>query len=274
MNVNMYSNSIVRENISILIKHGFNIIEPEEGDLACGWEGKGRLPEINNLLLQVEKVLTVQDFKQDNILITAGATREHIDPVRFISNPSTGKMGYAMAEASWLRGASATLISGHSELSEPYGVKTIKVENAYDMYMEAHNNFNENNIIIKCAAVSDFTPKTNSNNKIKRNGTGMNLKLEKTDDILQSLGNIKTNEILVGFAAETDNLIQNSIKKLKNKNLDLIVSNDINKEGAGFGTDTNIAYLIDKNENVEELPIMSKKELAHKILDKINELRS
>lgn len=272
MNVNMYSNSIVKENIQKLKDHGFIVMEPGEGDLACGWEGKGRLPETEKMLLEIKKAVTFQDFKDKNILVTSGPTREYIDPTRFISNPSSGKMGYEIAKASWLRGAKTTLICGQTNLSDLYGVNTIRVENSEQMFNKVHCNLKDTDIIIKAAAVSDYTPAEKSNIKIKKSDNDFSLKLKRTKDIIKSVGDEKKNQILVGFAAETDDIVKNALKKIKEKNLDLIVANDVTKTGAGFGSDTNIACIIDRNEKVEELPIMKKFDLANKILDKIKEL--
>ncbi len=272
MNVNMYSNSIVKENINKLKDHGFIIMQPGEGNLACGWEGKGRLPETEKIISEIKKALTKQDFKNKKILVTAGPTREHIDPTRFISNPSSGKMGYEIAKAAWLRGAITTLISGQTTLELPYGVNIVRVRSAEQMFQKVHCNLKEADIIIKAAAVCDYKPIKKSKQKIKKSENDFTLKLERTEDILKSIGAKKTNQIVVGFAAETDNIVEGALKKIKDKNLDLIVANDITKEGAGFESDTNIACLIDRNENVEELPIMTKLDLANKILDKIAEL--
>ena len=272
MNVNMYSNSIVRENLEKLRKHGFTVVEPGDGYLACGWTGKGRLAEWDIIELEIAKALTKQDFSGRKILISAGATREHIDPVRFISNPSTGKMGYSIAKAAWLRGASVTLVSGYSSLPDPYGAKTARVTDSADMYEKMHENFASADIVIKSAAVSDYTPSEKSNEKIKKAKKELSIPLKKTRDILKSLGANKGDKILVGFAAETENLISNSEKKLKEKNLDLIVANDVSAPKAGFGEDTNIAWLLD-GKGTEKLPLMSKFELANRILDRIREIK-
>ena len=273
MNMNMYSNSIVQENIEKLRRHGFTLVEPGEGDLACGWTGKGRLAETEIIELEVAKAVTPQDFAGENILVSAGATREHIDPVRFISNPSTGKMGYSIARAGWLRGARTTLVSGYCSLPDPYGVKMVKATDSDDMYEKIHESFNWADIVIKSAAVSDYSPSEKSKQKIKKSEKELCIPLKKTRDILKSLGEDKKNRILVGFAAETENLIDNSRRKMEEKNLDLIVANDVTAPQAGFGKDTNIAWLVD-GEKAEELPVMSKFELANRILDKIKEIES
>lgn len=272
MNVNMYSNGLVQENIKKLKDHGFQIMEPEEGNLACGWEGKGRLPDIELIKLIIKKTLTKQDFHGKKILVTAGPTREKIDPARFISNPSTGKMGYEIARAGWIRGAEVTLISGISQLPPPHGVKLITTENSKDMFEKTEHYFKEADILIKSAAVSDYTPKKNSSQKIKKSDNSLTLQLKRTKDILKSVAKNKNGQIVVGFAAETENLVENAIKKIQEKKLDLVVANEIGKENAGFGSDTNIAYLIDKNGKTEELPLMTKEELSHRILDKVAKL--
>ncbi len=271
MNVNMYSNSIVRENVEKLRRHGFTVVEPEEGDLACGWTGKGRLAESGAIELETAKALTPQDYAGKNLLVTAGATREHMDPVRFISNPSTGKMGYSIAAAGWLRGAETTLVSGHSSLPDPRGVRVLRVGSSEEMYERVHERFAEADIVIKSAAVSDYAPREKSPRKVKKSKRELSLRLEKTKDILKSLGEDKKDRILVGFSAETENLVENSRKKMEEKNLDLVVANDVTAPGAGFGEDTNVACLVD-GETVEELPLMSKFELADRILDRIKEL--
>ena len=271
MNSNMYSNSIVQENMEKLRRHGFTIVEPGEGDLACGWTGRGRLAETDVIALEVQKAVTPQDYAGENILVSAGATREHIDPVRFISNPSTGKMGYSIARAGWLRGARATLVSGYSSLPDPHGVDVVRVTDCDEMYEKIHERFDSVDIVIKSAAVSDYSPCEKSEQKIKKSKKELSIPFKKTRDILKSLGEDKKNRILVGFAAETENILDNSRKKLKEKNLDLVVANDVTASQAGFGEDTNVAWLVDR-ERVEELPLMSKFELANRILDRIKEI--
>ena len=271
MNSNMYSNSIVQENMEKLRRHGFTIVEPGEGDLACGWTGRGRLAETDIIALEVQKAVTPQDYAGENILVSAGATREHIDPVRFISNPSTGKMGYSIARAGWLRGARATLVSGYSSLPDPHGVDVVRVTDCDEMYEKIHERFDSVDIVIKSAAVSDYSPCEKSEQKIKKSKKELSIPFKKTRDILKSLGEDKKNRILVGFAAETENILDNSRKKLKEKNLDLVVANDVTASQAGFGEDTNVAWLVDR-ERVEELPLMSKFELANRILDRIKEI--
>ena len=267
MNVNMYRNSIVSENIRKLENAGYMIIEPYEGDLACGWEGKGRLADIEDISIEVEKKLSPKDLKGKKILITAGATREFVDPVRFISNPSSGKMGYSIARAAWMRGGDVTLITGYAEIPPPYGINTIRVESADDMYKAVMSNMKGKDVIIKAAAVSDYKSAGKRTNKIKKSAKSITLELTKTKDILKEIGDNKNGTFLVGFAAESENITENSKKKLKNKNLDLIVANDIKQEGAGFGSDTNIVRIISKDGKKFDLPLMAKEKLGHEILN-------
>lgn len=267
MNVNMYGNPLVAENIRKLENAGYKIVEPYEGDLACGWEGKGRLADIEDISIEIEKELSPKDLNEKKVLITAGATREFIDPVRFISNPSSGKMGYSIARAAWMRGGDVTLITGFAEIPPPYGVKTIRVNSADEMYKAVMSNIKGMDVIIKAAAVSDYKTVDKKSNKIKKSENSMTLELTKTRDILKEIGNSKNGTFVVGFAAESENISENSEKKLKNKNLDLIVANDIKQKGAGFGADTNIVSIISKNGEKFDLPLMAKEELGHEILN-------
>lgn len=273
MNVNMYENTLVKENIDKLKKHGHMVMEPYEGSLACGWEGKGRLAEISDIVLEIEKKLTKQDLANKKILVTAGATREFIDPFRFISNPSTGKMGYAIAKAAWMRGADVTLISAYAEIPDPYGVNYINAESASDMFDKVMDDLSSFDIVIKAAGVSDYTPLRKEEQKIKKSAKNLTIKLKKTRDILNAIGKIKNRPIVVGFAAESENIVKNSGEKLKAKGVDLIVANNILENGAGFGGDTNIVHFIKPNGEVKSLPKMSKIDIGHKILEEIKALR-
>jgi len=273
MNVNMYNNPAVHENVERLKRRGVIIIEPDEGELACGWEGKGRYPEIDFILQEVEKVFSPKDFKGQRVMITAGATREFIDSVRFISNPSTGKMGYALAREGCLRGADVVLISGKTDVPPPRGVDVVNALTAGDMYEKVMKYFDWADIIIKAAAVGDYTPSTTIQGKVKKDKKEFTLTLKPTRDILLEIGEMKDGKIIVGFAAEYENIIENSKDKLIGKNADLIVANDISKDGSGFGHDTNIAYLVDRSGKVEELPLMSKADLAGRVFDKILEIK-
>lgn len=272
MNVNMYENPAVQENIAKLRERGFVIMEPGEGDLACGWEGKGRLPEIEVILGEIEKTLTPHDMSNEKVLVTAGATREFIDSVRFISNPSSGKMGYALAREASNRGAGVVLISGKTNLCPIPGVKTINIESSEEMYKSVMEYLDWSTIVIKAAAVGDYAPIKTRNRKIKKDDKDKILELKHTKDILHDIGKKKNGRIIIGFAAETDNLVKNAQEKLKKKNADLIVANDVSQVGAGFEEDTNIAHLIYDN-NKEELPLMPKSLLAQKIFDKISDIK-
>lgn len=274
MNVNMYNNPIVQENIEKLKKRGFMIVEPTEGDLACGYEGRGRLAEVNHIVEEVEKAFSPKDLRREKILVTAGATREFIDSVRFISNPSSGKMGYAIAKAGWMRGAEVLLISGKADIPPPYGVKMINTLSASEMYEAVMKNLDWATVVIKAAAVGDYTPVDPLHGKIKKNSDELNLKFKRTQDILLEVGKRKDGKIVVGFAAEGENIIENAIGKLRKKNADLIVANDILKPRAGFGHDTNIVYFVDRKGEVEELPLMSKTDIADRIFDKILRIKN
>lgn len=270
MNTAMYENKVTQRNIKILKELGHTVIEPDDGLLACKDIGKGRMPESNILYEYVKYALYEnKDLLGKNILVTAGATRESIDPVRYITNYSSGKMGYEIAKAAKSRGANVTLISGKTNLQKPQLVNVVDVCSASDMFCAVKEHFENADIIIKAAAVSDFTPIEVCDNKIKKEDAKMCINLKKTQDILAYLGeNKKTNQILCGFSMETIDLIENSKKKLVNKNLDIIVANNLKDEGAGFSVDTNIVSLITKD-NVINLPKMTKSEVAHKVLDRI-----
>jgi len=271
MNVNMYENIITQRNIETLTSTGAVVIEPATGDLACGYKGKGRFPEPADIVEQIEVILGKSgDLRGKKFLITAGPTREPIDPVRFITNHSSGKMGYALAEKAVHRGGEVILISGHTSLKPPLGLsKYIPVETADEMFNAVMEYYPKVDIVIKSAAVADFSPKYFSEEKIKKQNFDMVLELKRNPDILQELGNSKTHQILIGFAAETTDTLKNAQDKLKRKNLDLIVLNDLTAQGAGFGTDTNIVKILYKDGRIEELPKMLKKDLADEILNRI-----
>lgn len=271
MNTNMYENPIVQRNIGILKDLGYNFVDPESGRLACGDTGKGKLASPETIVEEVVKLLSKeQDLKGKSIVVTAGPTVESIDPMRYITNRSTGKMGYSIAKEAIERGADVTLITGPTNLTPPQNLKKlIKIESANDMYEAVLENLEENDVVIKSAAVADYKPKNYSNKKIKKSDEDLFIQLDRNKDIAQEIGKIKNNKILVGFAAETNDLIENASLKIKKKNLDFIVANDLTKEGAGFGVDTNIVKIIDKNGNITEYPKMKKDEVANVILDKI-----
>ncbi len=274
MNDKMYRNPVLHKNIQFLKEQGVRFIEPETGPLACGTSGQGRLAEPSRIVQEISSMLASQDFAGVTMLVTAGPTREPIDAVRFISNPSSGKMGYAIAAAARDRGAQVVLISGPSNLPLPYGVKTIRVLSADDMYRAVMEHIEGTQIVIMAAAVSDFKPAVFTDRKIKKKEAPTILQLEPTRDILLELGKTVGKRFLVGFAAETDHMHQNALKKLQEKNLDLIVANDLVRAGAGFGTDTNVVTIIDRNGKETELPVMPKSEIAAHILDKIIELKA
>jgi len=269
MNLNMYDNVIVKENISRLSVRGYLFMEPGYGELACKAEGYGRLPEIPDIVEEVETILTPKDLMGEKILVTAGPTREPLDPVRYISNYSSGKMGYALAIAGRRRGASVTLISGPSLLPAPHGINFVPVSSAVEMRDAVMENLNASTVIIKAAAVADYRPSVRSNSKIKKQDGELVIHLERNPDIIAEVSKKKGNRILVGFAVETENILENAKAKLVEKNMDIIVANDVTKEGAGFGYDTNIIKILTADDQIEDLPLMSKMEVADRILDRI-----
>ncbi len=273
MNVHMWENAICQENIAKLRSRGYHFIDPEIGELACGYEGKGRLAEVSAIVEEICALLSPKDFNRETILVTAGPTEEPIDPVRFITNGSSGKMGFALARAARRRGAEVILISGPTTLPNPRQVKYIRVRSAAQMREAVLSNLENASILLMAAAVSDYRPKQTAPAKIKKSELKTVLELERNLDILSEAGKRKGKRILVGFAAETENLLQNAQGKLKEKNLDLIVANDISLPGAGFEVDTNIVKMIDCSGKVEELPLMTKEELADRILDRVAQLR-
>jgi phosphopantothenoylcysteine decarboxylase/phosphopantothenate--cysteine ligase len=270
MNDGMYSNPAVQENIDRMKARGVEIIDPETGELACGTVGQGRLAEPEQILQAVQNRLSEdEDLKGLKILVTAGPTQEPLDPVRYITNPSSGKMGYAVAGQASLRGARVTLISGPTHLSPPGGVKTIFCKQAGEMLALVNKNFPDCDVLVMVAAVGDFQPDTVQKEKIKKKGESLVLKLMPTTDILKEVSKTKTRQMVVGFAAESENVIQSAQEKLKNKNLDLIVANDISAPGIGFQSDSNQVTLIDKAGTIDPLPRLSKREIADVLLDRI-----
>ena len=275
MNTNMYRNPILQRNITILKELGYNFVDPESGRLACGDVGEGKLAQPEVIVNEVVNLLTDEekDLQGQKIMITAGPTVESIDPVRYLTNRSTGKMGYAIAKQAANRGAEVTLVSGPTNIAPPSNIKKlIKIESAKDMYNALIENFDDNQVIIKSAAVADYKPKTYSDKKIKKNDDDLVIKLDRNKDIAYELGKIKKDKILVGFAAETNDIIENAKGKIQKKNFDFIVANDLTEEGAGFGTDTNIVKIIDKEGNINKYPQMKKDEVANVILDKVKSL--
>ena len=269
MNVHMYNHPAVQKNIAVLAEYGCRFIEPGEGYLACGYIGKGRLEEPETIVELAEEY-----FQRDKLplagkkfLVTAGPTREKIDPVRFISNHSSGKMGYAVAQAAQNAGADVVLVSGPVSLSAPAGVKVVNVESAQEMYDAVFAYFDQADVVIKTAAVADYRPKVVYDHKIKKQAGEASIALERTKDILKELGARKKHQVLVGFAAETNNLEEYASKKLRTKNADMIVANNVQTSGAGFGTDTNLVSLFKKDGTVTRLPMMTKQAVAEKIIE-------
>lgn len=275
MNTNMYKNPILQRNINTLKELGYNFVNPESGRLACGDVGEGKLASPETIVDAVVNLLSEQkkDLLGKKIMISAGPTVESIDPVRYLTNRSTGKMGYAIAKVAADRGADVTLVSGPTNIVPPSNIKKlIKTQSAEDMYNAIIDNFDENQVIIKSAAVADYKPKNYSDKKIKKSDDDLVIELDRNKDIAYELGKMKKDKILVAFAAETNDLIENAKGKIKKKNLDFIVANDLTEKGAGFGTDTNIVNIIDKDGNIAKYPQMKKDEVADVILDKVKSL--
>ncbi len=273
MNVHMWENSFCQENSAKLRSRGYHFIDPEAGELACGYEGKGRLAEISVIAEEIQAILSPKDFSEETIVVTAGPTEEDIDPVRFITNRSSGKMGYALARAAQRRGAHVILVSGPTALPAPPKVRCIQVRSAAEMREAVRQSMKKASILFMAAAVSDYRPKKVAPHKIKKTTSQAHWELEPTPDILLEVGKQKGRRLLVGFAAETQNLLQNAKQKLSEKNLDLIVANDVSLPGAGFAVDTNIVKLLFPSGKVEELPLMSKEELADCLLDRLAQIR-
>ena len=269
MNTNMFENPIVQDNIQKLKNYGYEIIEPASGYLACGDTGAGKMPEPEVLESYIMKEIAMEkDMKGRKVLITAGPTMEKIDPVRFISNHSTGKMGYALAKTAMLRGAEVTLVTGHTNIPKPDFVKVVEVESAKDMFEAVNGQFDSQNIVIMSAAVADYRPKNAAEEKIKKQDKESVIELERTDDILATMSVRKKDQFLCGFSMETENMLENSKAKLEKKNLDMICANNLKVKGAGFGTDTNVVTIITKD-SVTELPTMTKEEVADRIFNQI-----
>ena len=274
MNTRMFENPITQDNLKICEHYGMEVISPASGYLACGDTGAGKMPEPEVLLQYILKEVQYEkDLKGKKILVTAGPTREAIDPVRYITNHSTGKMGYAIAKTAALRGADVTLVSGPAEVEPPMFVNFVPVVTAKDMFEAVTSRSDEMDAVIKAAAVADYRPKFVNTEKTKKKDGDMAIELERTDDILKWLGeHKKDSQFLCGFSMETEHMLENSRAKLKKKNLDMIVANNLKVAGAGFGTDTNVVTMIRENREIE-LPIMSKEEVAGAILDEIFEIK-
>jgi phosphopantothenoylcysteine decarboxylase / phosphopantothenate---cysteine ligase len=272
MNVHMYDHPAVIKNITTLASYDYRFIEPGEGYLACGYVGKGRLEEPEKIVELIRQHFSAKNtlkLKGKTVLVTAGPTREKIDPVRFITNHSTGKMGYSLAEEAKKEGARVVLVSGPVNLTPPLGVELVRSESAEDMYHAVMEHFDSADIVIKTAAVADYRPKVSFDHKMKKQPGDKVIELERTKDILLELGTKKKNQILIGFAAETENVEEYATKKLNAKNADMIVANNVKSEGAGFGSDTNIVTIFKRDGSKIELPLMSKTEVAQKIIEEI-----
>ena len=270
MNVNMFTNPVVQRNIKTLEDFGVTVIPPDNGYLACGYTGAGKMPSEQVLLDYILRVIAKEkDLAGKRVLVTAGPTRESIDPVRFITNHSTGKMGYAVARQAMLRGAEVTLVSGPVSIDPPPFVRVVNVSSAQDMFEAVKENYAGADIIIKTAAVADYTPESTADEKIKKSDGSLSIPIKRTADILKWLGeNKRDGQVLCGFSMETENMLENSRAKLQKKNADLIAANSLRDEGSGFGTDTNHLVLI-KRDGVTDLPLLSKSDAADRLLDEL-----
>lgn len=270
MNTNMYNNPIVQDNLKRLREYNFEVIQPDAGFLACRDVGDGKMPKEEVLVSHIMREIACEkDLAGQKIIITAGPTRESLDPVRYITNHSTGKMGYELAKAAVLRGATVTLVSGQTNLPQPDFVEFVSVVSAQDMFDAMKSRFGDNDIVIKSAAVADYKPKTIASDKIKKASGEMAIGLNRTQDILMYIGeNRIKGQFLCGFSMETQNMLENSKEKLKKKNVDMIIANNLKVEGSGFGTDTNVVTIITKDQEIE-ISLQSKEQVAHKILDQI-----
>ncbi|HUL79529.1 MAG TPA: bifunctional phosphopantothenoylcysteine decarboxylase/phosphopantothenate--cysteine ligase CoaBC [Vicinamibacteria bacterium] len=274
MNVNMFDHPAVVENIGLLRRRGVRVVEPGSGYLACGWLGKGRLAEVGEIVDAAMAALARRrDLEGVTVLVTAGPTVEDWDPVRFVSNRSSGKMGYRLAEAARDRGAKVVLVSGPTSLPVPWGLEVVPVRSADEMQRAVAERVRPASVVIAAAAVSDYRPATKRASKVKKTGGRLTLDLVRTPDILRGLGEAKGKRVLVGFAAETEDLLHHAAKKLAAKNLDLIVANDVTAPGAGFGSDTNSVVLLRRGGGRVEVPLASKREVAERILDEVSALR-
>jgi phosphopantothenoylcysteine decarboxylase/phosphopantothenate--cysteine ligase len=273
MNDKMYANAVVKENLARLVARGHIVLEPGYGELACRTEGQGRLPDVPEIAEEIETILTPKDLHQERILVTAGPTQEPFDPVRYITNYSSGKMGYALAVMARRRGATVTLISGPTALSVPRGVEFIPVQTAIEMRDAVMADLDRATVVIKAAAVSDYRPAVRAATKIKKKDGPLTIRLERNPDIISAVGKKKGRRIVVGFAMESDHLLEHARTKLKGKGMDFIVANDVTEPGAGFGTDTNIIRIMDREGTVTTFPLMDKLEVAGVILDRVKRIR-
>ena len=269
MNTNMYENPVTQDNLDILRRYGWEVIEPASGRLACGTTGKGKMPEPEDLMQHILRHLAMpHDLEGKKVLVTAGPTQEALDPVRYLTNHSTGKMGYAIARMAMLRGADVTLVSGPTNIAPPPFVKVVNIKSAQDMFEAVSANAPDMDFIFKAAAVADYTPASYADNKMKKKDGDLAIPLKRTQDILKHLGEHRIpGQVICGFSMETENMLENSRAKLTKKNVDMICANNLKQSGAGFGVDTNIITLITKDD-VTELPLLSKEEAANAILNK------
>lgn len=274
MNVNMYENPITQANISKLKQYGYEFIEPISGRLACGDEGKGKLPDPSYITEVVTSMLyDIKDMYNQKVTVTAGPTISPIDPVRYISNRSSGKMGYEIAMEARDRGAEVTLISGPCNLEKPFGIKVIDVNTNEEMYKEVIEHFDDSDIVIKAAAVADYKPKVYSEKKIKKADSNLNIEFERDNDILKTLGSKKKNQILVGFAAESNDVLENAKKKIQKKNLDYIVANDITRHDTGFSSEDNLVTILSSKGETYKLEKMSKRLVARELFNLLHKKR-
>jgi phosphopantothenoylcysteine decarboxylase / phosphopantothenate---cysteine ligase len=274
MNINMYNNPVVQANLLRLKEFGYQIMDPESGYLACGWTGEGRLPDPEIIYERIEQLLATHDFQGYKVLVTAGPTEEPLDPVRFLTNRSSGKMGVALARRAAARGAQVTMIAGPLKTNPPNGVRHIPVRTAQEMFERVMEVFPQMDVVVKAAAVADFRPSLWEPNKVKKNLFGPSIPLAQTQDILLTLGSMKRkDQIVVGFAAETQDALSNAREKLRRKNADMLVLNDVSLPGAGFDCDTNVVRFLYKSGEDEQMGIMSKESVADEILDRIIKLR-
>lgn len=274
MNIHMFENPILQENLRKLRRVGYHVLEPAEGFLACGYEGKGRLPDPETIAEEIHRLLKKKDLVGERLLITAGPNREPLDPVRYLSNRSSGKMGYALARAALRRGAEVALVSGPTALEAPAGARVIRVNTAAEMRDAVLHEFAACTTVIMAAAVADYRPVGGADQKIKRGEGPMEIRLEPNPDIVKELGRMKDGKFLVGFAAETEDLTANAARKLRDKNLDMIVANNVAEAGSGFDGDTNIATILDRSGTPRSLPLMTKDELADLIYDHLLALKN
>jgi phosphopantothenoylcysteine decarboxylase/phosphopantothenate--cysteine ligase len=272
MNWRMYKNPFFQENLKYLVSHGVIQVGPERGSLACGEEEIGRMSDTSDIIEAIKSALTQKDLVNEKIIVTAGPTREYLDPIRFISNRSSGKMGYAIARAAFRRGADVVLISGPSGLSQPKGIKFVTVETSVDMLEAVNRTLSSSTVLIMSAAVSDFMPKEKVTEKIEKSEE-LSLRLRRTPDIILEVGKRKDRPFIIGFSAETGRKIERAKRKLKEKNIDMIIFNDVAKEGSGFDVDTNSVVIIDKEKEIS-IPILSKDAVADAILGRLVELRT